>query len=110
MLLFSCFPYLYLLTRFFLFTRPFFLIRHLSLGDSGDEDQECAAATKANPGGSRQPTHMAFHIIQAQHSTTVVVVMAFVFLLHTPAQLVLDHLKHTQRNRTHLTHPYDCIW
>lgn len=45
----------------------------------------------------RQPTDMAFHIIEAQHSSTVTAVMAFVFLLHTPAQLVLDHLKHGQR-------------
>lgn len=36
---------------------------------------------------------MAFHIIQAQHSSAVIVVMAFVFLLRAPAQLVLDHLK-----------------
>lgn len=36
---------------------------------------------------------MAFHIIQAQHSSPVIVVAAFVFLLHASAQLVLDHLK-----------------
>lgn len=36
---------------------------------------------------------MVFHIIQAQYSAAVIVVMAFVFLLCAPAQLVLDHLK-----------------
>lgn len=36
---------------------------------------------------------MVFHIIQAQHSSPVVVTAAFVFLLHASAQLVLDHLK-----------------
>lgn len=56
---------------------------------------------KNQTGRSRRwPTDMAFRIIQAQHSSTVVVVMALVFLLHASAQLVLDHLKHGQRNRT----------
>lgn len=41
----------------------------------------------------RRSTDMAFHIIQAQHSSSVIVVGAFVFLLHASAQLVLDHLK-----------------
>lgn len=36
---------------------------------------------------------MAFHIIQAQHSSPVIVVVAFVFLLHASAQLELDYLK-----------------
>lgn len=40
----------------------------------------------------RQPTDMAFHIIQAQHSSPVVVVVALVFLLHASAQLELDYL------------------
>lgn len=35
---------------------------------------------------------MAFHIIQAQHSSPVVVVVALVFLLHASAQLELDYL------------------
>lgn len=51
---------------------------------------------------------MAFHIIQAQHSSTVIVVMAFVFLLHTPAQLVLDNLKHGTKS-AHILHTYDGI-
>lgn len=40
----------------------------------------------------RQLTDMAFHIIQAQHSSPVVVVVALVFLLHASAQLELDYL------------------
>lgn len=36
---------------------------------------------------------MVFHIIQAQHSSPVIVFAAFVFLLHAPAHLVFDHLK-----------------
>lgn len=36
---------------------------------------------------------MAFHIIQAQHSSPIIVVAAFVFVLYASAQLELDHLK-----------------
>lgn len=45
---------------------------------------------------------MAFHIIQAQHGSPVVVLTAFVFLLHASAELVLDHLKKAKTSITDL--------
>lgn len=42
-------------------------------------------------------TNMALHVVQAQHSSSVVVVAAFVVLLPATAQLVLDHLKKKKR-------------
>lgn len=44
---------------------------------------------------------MAFHVVQAQHSSPVVVVVAFVFLFHAAAQLILYHLKKNNKKHSH---------
>lgn len=52
---------------------------------------------------------MAFHVVQAQHSSPVVVVVAFVFLFHAAAQLILYHLKKTNKKHTAIDVVFKCL-